>query len=432
MKRLLWIVAALPAYLACAQGIQPSKATMRIRQADYYVKEFEQEVQRQRGGENRVYRSKKDALDRVQALKKEFPDDPDVEALFQRCRAALMKSKGDFTEVDPSWTEYLVHEAELRKQMAAEAEARWEALIEANREKLIKSEYPTPDSTKVTVDDLDGAFVVLDDVEYPAHQFYGAAGEFVWCGRPSAGYWFLNISSRDWLNPYEAVKRYRRTVDSGMMEVAKWHVLGEVVNIVGENPNPGEDAVGNIQFGWVVRPVALYVPGCVLAEGDKFAGEEKVAAIKDGWYTVKEIPADVAPERLAEIFMTAIKEKNYALYVDAIDPERRRNDMGEDLLRYHWDLHQERFHGEYVHATFKLVRKTVRKGYDDSDEQEDFFLSDEQKSTLRRIGGEKVEEAVVESIAYDKNGKQLGSPHPRTLVRRNGGRWYVEEYEQRF
>ena len=40
--------------------------------------------------------------------------------------------------------------------------------------------------------------------------------------------------------------------------------------------------------------------------------------------------------------------------------------------------------------------------------------------------------AMVESKAYDKNGKQLGSPHVRRMIRRGGGRWYIDEYEPRF
>ena len=51
---------------------------------------------------------------------------------------------------------------------------------------------------------------------------------------------------------------------------------------------------------------------------------------------------------------------------------------------------------------------------------------------VEKIGGEKVEEAVVESIAYDKNGKQLGTPHPHRLRRKGGGRWYVLDYQLRF
>ena len=48
------------------------------------------------------------------------------------------------------------------------------------------------------------------------------------------------------------------------------------------------------------------------------------------------------------------------------------------------------------------------------------------------IYGDKVEYASVQTVSFDKNGKQLGSPVRRNLIRTNGGRWYVRDYEIRF
>jgi len=411
----------------------------RIDQASYYVGEFEKEVSRQRGGEKMVWRAKNDALDRVQKLKIEFPDDPEVEVLFQRVRAALMKSKGDFTEVKDEWTVYKRNEETLRKIISDEAEKEWTDFLAKHKDKVLPKVFPAPFYKEVPLDEIKGKYVVLDDVQYPAHQFYGATGEYVYCGKPSLGFYFVDIATRNWLGPYEAVKRYRRNVNSNLEDVKKWSIIGEIVDITVENPNPSENAVGNLQYGWEVKPVALYVPGYVMAVRDeageatgRYIGEEKVEAIKDGWYTVKEVPADVTPERLMEIFMTAIKEKNYKLYCACIDPERLKDEVGADQLRYHWDLHQTRFHKEYIHASFGKAKIKVLKGFDDSNEKENFFLDDSQKNTLKKIGGVKIEEAIVESKAYDENGKQLGSPHPHKLIRRGGGRWYVDEYAPRF
>lgn len=410
----------------------------RISFADHYVKEFEQEVARQRGGPKTVWRGKNEALARVKALKQDYPDNPEVEKLFQRVRVALMKSKGDYVEVPAEWTNYKRNEETLRQTISALAAEEWAKLAQPG-EKTLTTPFPAPDSAKVTVDDLEGTTVILDDIRYPMNQFYGETGEYVHTGAPSSGYYFVDIDSRDWLGPYEAVKRYRRNVDSGLQDVDKWSVLGQITGIVLESVNPGENSVGAAQYGWVVTPIALYVPGHVLAVRDnsapssgRFIGEEKVDAIKDGWYTVKSIPDDVTPERLMEIFMTAIKEKNYALYAACIDPERQRTPAGQDLLRYHWDLHQERFHREYVHATFGEATITVLKGFDETNDDENFFLTDEQKETLAKIEGEKVEDAKVESKAFDENGRQIGTPYPHHLIRRDGGRWYVEDYAVRF
>ncbi len=422
-----------------APSADPQVLKRQIGYAEHYVKEFENEVARQRGGEKMVWRSKQEALSRVQQLKTAYPDDPDVEKLYQRVRAALMKSKGEHVEAASAWTLYKRNEDNLRKLIAEEGKKAWEALLQQHKDKLIENALPAPDSTKVTVDGLKGTYVLLSDVQYPGHQFYGATGEYVYVGKPSSGYYFVKIDGRDWLGPYEAVKRYRRNVDATLADVTRWTVLGEIVDIIAEIPQAGGEKTGSFQYGWVVRPVALYVPGHVMAVQDSnsdvpagYVGEERVNAIKDGWYTVKDIPADVSPDRLMEIFMTSIKEKNYSLYENCIDPERRKSEMGKDLLRYHWDLHQERFHGEYVHAAFGKPKIRVVKGFDDGNELENFFLDESQKEALAKRSGVKIEEAVVESRAFDEKGKQIGSPHEHRLIRKDGGRWYVKDYEPRF
>ena len=433
------MLAAAATMTASAAAPDPGAVKRKIGQAEYYVKEFEKEVERQKGGEKAVWRSKNDAVSRVKALKQEFPDDPDVQKLFLRVRTALMKSKGDYTEVNEEWTAYKRNEESLRQTIASFAEDEWKALSAKFADNMLEKAFPAPDSAEVTLDDLGEKYVILEDIRYPMNQFYGETGEYVFSGKPSEGFYYVDISSRDWLGPYEAVKRYRRNVDSGLQDVEKWTVLGKITTVVLENTHPGENSVGASTYGWVVKPEALYVPGHVLAIRDneapgsgRYIGEEKVAAIKDSWYTVKSVPADVTPEKLMEIFMTAIREKNYALYQECIDPERQKTPVAEDLLRYHWDLHQERFHREYVHATFDKAEITVVSGFDEDADDENFFLTEDQKDTLAKISGEKVEDAKVESKAIDERGKQVGSPNPHHLIRRGGGRWYVEDYEIRF
>lgn len=433
---LLTFVVGLAAVPSSAQSAGPGH---RLGQANYYLVEFEKEVARQRGGEKAIWRNKRDALQRVQALKVEFPNDPEVEKLYQRARAALMKSMGQLSEVDPAWTLYKRNEENLRKLVAAEGEAYWKGAIAAAGTNWLTRIYPAPDPDKVSAGDVTNRLVVLDDVRYPMNQFYGGTGEYIACGKPSEGFYFVDLGGRSWLGPYEAVKRYRRNVDTGLLDVQSWTVLGRITGLTAEIPSAGEEKAGSLQLGWVVQPIALQVPGHVVAFYDadapsngRFAGEEKAAAAKDAWFTVKEIPDDVTPERLMEIFMTAIKEKNFDLYAKCIDPDYNKTAIGKDLLKYHWDLHQERFHNQYVHATFSKAAIRVLKGFDSGDELNNFFLDDSQKARLVKAGGIKVEEATVESRAIDENGKQMGSPHPHRLIRRGGGRWYVQDYAPRF
>ena len=420
--------------------VNKDNLTMRIGQAEMYLKEFENEVKRAQGGTG-IFRSKEDALARIMILNEFAPDDPRVKDLFARAKACIIGATGNFTDITAEMTVYLENEENLRKLYAQKSEEGWNRLMEQYGDKLLEKAFPAPDVRERPQEEYVGKYVVLDEIRYPSNQFMGVTGEFIHTGKRSSGMYFVQIDTRRWLGPYEAVKRYRRLVDSTMMEVDKWTVLGEITDVTMEIPEAGEKKVGGPVYAPVVTPVALYVPGHVLGiyDGEKensgyFVGENEVKALKEAWYTVKEVPEDVTPERLVEIFRQAIKEKNYDLYVDCIQEDRRQNPTQESLLLYYWDLHQERFHGEYVHADVvpEATKITVVKGYSDESGLESYFLSQEDQEKIAARYGDKVEYASVQTIAFDKNGKQLGSPVRRNLIRTNGGRWYVRDYEMRF
>jgi hypothetical protein len=420
--------------------VNSTNLTMRIQQAEMYLKEFENEIKRAQGATG-IFRSREDALSRIKILNEFAPDDPRVKDLFQRARNCVIGSTGNFTEITGAMTQYLVNEENIRRLYCEKSENGWKELTAEYADKTLEKIYPAPDPMNDSMDEVTGKYVILDEVRYPMNQFMGVTGEFIYVGKRSTGMYFVKIDSRKWLGPYEAVKRYRRLVDSTMMEVDTWTILGEITDVTMEIPEAGQKKIGGPVYAVVVEPVALYVPGHVLGLYDperensgRFLGEEEVAGIKESWYTEKSVPEDVTPERLVEIFRQAIKEKNYDLYVDCIQPERRQNPTQESLLLYHWDLHQERFHGEYVHAEVvpDATKITVVKGYNDEKGLDSYFLSSEDQQKIAERYGEKVEYASVQTIAFDKNGKQLGSPVRRNLIRTNGGRWYVRDYEIRF
>ena len=126
--------------------------------------------------------------------------------------------------------------------------------------------------------------------------------------------------------------------------------------------------------------------------------------------------------------MAAIKEKNYSIYLNCIDPKGDRKDIGAGMLMFHWDAHQRRFHQDYVHGTFGKAKLSVIKGFDEKNDMENFFLEEQDKEQLRKIGGTKVEQAIVESRGWDANGRQVGQPNPHRLRRIGGGRWYVYDF----
>lgn len=412
----------------------------RIDQASFYLGEYEKEVALAQGAGSTNFRNKEDALGRIKILVEFAPDDERVKDLYARAKACVKGGAGNISEVNPAMTVYLVNEENMRKHFAEVSEKEWNKLLSQYKGEMLEKVFPSPDYKEVSLDDLKDKIVLFENVRYPENQFKGTMGEYVWTGTRSDGVYFIRIDGRNWLAPYEAVKRYRRQVDTTMMDVKEWSLLGKISDIAFDSPEAGDTKVMAPLMGWEVEPFALYVPGHVMALYNKddehsahYVDEEKVAEMKEAWYTVKEVPSDVTPERLMEIYMSAIKEKNFDLYLECIDPSRRQNPTQMDLINYYWDLHQERFHNEYIHANI-LAEKTVikvTKGFDDND-LDNFFLDEEEIGKLKKASGEKEEEATVETAAIDKNGKQLGTPVKHTLKRAEGGRWYVFNYELRF
>lgn len=420
--------------LASPLHAAPSKAT-QIGWAEGHLRAFEAEVARAGGGSRRIWREKDTALRQVQELCRKYPEDPEVKALYRRASLALKKSKGDFIEILPAMIQYLENENRLRSVIADESRKAWNKLL-ASHSDIITRIFPSPDYRKVEFEDLEGKYILLSSVLYPRNQFYGGTGEYIHHGKPSSGYYYIDIGGRDWLGPYEAVKRFRRMVDTSLEDVTEWTVLGRITGITSEIPQAEKTKTGSFHTGWVVTPEALYVPGHCMAYYDanhensgQFTGEKKVAEIKDSWYSYRTVPGNVTADGLMTIFMTAIKEKNHDLFIECIDPTRREEAAD---LQFHWDKHQRRFHGEYVHATFSKPEIKVIKGLDDDGDFETFFLNETDLSSLKKAAGDKVEEAVLKSRAWDKNGKAVGSPKPHILRRTNGGRWYVHNYPGRF
>ncbi|MBR6429312.1 MAG: hypothetical protein IKS43_06620, partial [Clostridia bacterium] len=64
-------------------SVNDSNLTMRIQQAEMYLKEFEAEVKRAQGATG-MFRSKEDALGRIKILSEFAPNDPRVKELYSR------------------------------------------------------------------------------------------------------------------------------------------------------------------------------------------------------------------------------------------------------------------------------------------------------------------------------------------------------------
>jgi len=155
--------------------------------------------------------------------------------------------------------------------------------------------------------------------------------------------------------------------------------------------------------------------------------------LKGSMYSVKSIPDDVTPERLTEIFITAIKEKNYELYLACIDPARTKTPTGRSRCMYHWEWHQHRFATFYCRVDVGKTDIRVIQGFDDSsDSLKARFLTPEEREKLKQHSEPLVEEAELKTTAFDERGKQYGSPKPRFFRRTEKKRWYIINYDQPF
>ncbi|MGI6791011.1 hypothetical protein [Aminivibrio sp.] len=177
----LFIVVTLAALGAeCAEQAPKNDVT----RAEFFLKKFEDRVNRFRGQAFRLGYEDNEALKRIKELKEKYPDDPAVESLFQRGRLALMKSKGDFMEITPEMLVFRENEKKLKQLFGDIADREWKQFTEdilAGPTALPKA-FPAPDRTQVSIEDIRESYVILDEFEYPANQFIDLGREFVSVG----------------------------------------------------------------------------------------------------------------------------------------------------------------------------------------------------------------------------------------------------------
>ena len=109
-------------------NVNDTNLSMRIGQAEMYLKEFENEVARANGATG-VFRSKDDALSRVMLLNEFAPNDPRVQNLFERARKCIMGSTGNYIQITDEMTAYLRNEENLRAIYAEKSENAWKSSL---------------------------------------------------------------------------------------------------------------------------------------------------------------------------------------------------------------------------------------------------------------------------------------------------------------
>ena len=153
-----------------------------VDKANYFLKEFEKEVERAQGAGNTRFFHKTDALTRIKKLNEEYPDDPRVKELMKRASVAVQRSMGDFRQITPEMLAYKTNEEQMRSRIKGMNEAEWNKQV--SQRQMLPKAYPAPDPETVeNLNDYLGKYVVLDNVQYPSNMFTGGSGSYVAAGK---------------------------------------------------------------------------------------------------------------------------------------------------------------------------------------------------------------------------------------------------------
>jgi len=410
----------------------PSK--QELSGAEHYTLELEDAARRAQGKPFDPNRFGAEALKRVRALAEAYPDHPKSIELKERVRKVLILSKGSVFEITAEMLAYQQNEKQLSDKISQISKTEWETYLQKLKSQptdFLEQAYPAPDPERVNPDDYIGKKVLISDFYYPQNEFTNSGKQYVAAGSKSFGYYFVELSNRNWIGVYEAVKRYKDTVSINVPD--GWIVVGEITGFNALVPQAGEENTASQAFlGWVVTPLSIYVPEIVYAFvdnqtelGGSFSGEKDLSQLRDKFFTYKEIPQDSSPAKLVEIFATAIKEKNYDLYIECIDPAMRKGPNSSGRLKYFWTNSQERFAYLYVHVDpYETGKPYVLKGEKIEDDESFFLTTEDQKEVLERAS-DLVEAVEVKIRHYDNKGKQVLMPNTIILRRYKGGRWYI-------
>ncbi len=411
--------------------------TQELSTATYYVKELERTASQSNG---KPFSLGGDAAAKAMRLVKElvqkYPENEKVKDLFARVRVCVKKSRGAYFEVTEEILAYRKLEQLVREKVGEMADKAWDEYMVSFKKsaRYFPSAFPAPDPG--LGDSLKNMFfkrVILKKFNYFSHEFTNNGKQYVYIGGPTEGYYFIELSNRRWLGAYEALRRYRRTA-AGQLP-GEWIITGTITGSDILVPRTGAKTASDVaRFGWIVQPESIYIPGRMLARPDRghprggfWVGEEKLDEIKAPYLTHKEVPDDVKPDKLLEIYAAAVKEKNFPLFIKCIDPLRRVTPLAEERLRGFWDVNQQQFALNYVHVepirvSAPIVLKGERLGKEDLDT---FFLDDDDKKKIQDRSDDLVEEIYVTYRRFDEKGKQVGTPPNIVLRRYKGGRWFV-------
>lgn len=366
------------------------------------------------------------AFEMVRGLSERDAGNSAVVELVEEAKGFYNRAKGVRFEITPEMLAYRTRQGELENKIGALADQTWEELRSsaAHDPMVLQTPFPVKLSADEETLDNSGRRVFLNDVDWEAVLFIQTGVNWIPVGNPAEGFYYIDGNSQEYNQLYAAIQRYREQVKTQIGPRLSFR--GTIKAPILLAPDGKGDQVGTPQLGWRVEVDAIHVPGVLTVLLDathganaRFVGEDELPAWRS--FSMAAVPEDVTPTSLVKIYIDAIKEKNWDLHLECLDPSLRLHEAQLQGLRYTWELQQKGLESFHCHAEPTHQGPVrVTKGFVD-DNLEDFFGD----GVAREPATEKEERTVVTVQLFGERGVQTVRPRYLTLIRRNEGRWYI-------
>ncbi len=418
---------------------QETAKRLEVDEANYLLKGFEWYVQGLEGKEGTLTPDAKRALTKIGELSKKHPTDDRVKGLFERAQAAVRGLKGDRIQITPEILAYRDMEkrkVELFTQLNQNAWIDYQKQLLVSSPETLTQPFPMPNPEKIPLPEMRDRVVFLEGLRYPDDMFLHYGQQYIAIGSASTGVYFVNASNQSFVGAYEAVRRYQRSVSDKIP--SEWTVVGKIVDARFMPLGGGDAKNSSAVFGWEVEVEKIYVNGHVFASSDSaspsggsFIGEDQMQSELEDLYTVKQLPDEYSPETLLDVFVTAIKEKNYELYLSCIHPDEKRTVVQKNWLQRKWDIFQRRFTRDIVEVRINTKDEIrIIQGGASSEEKSllEQFVDSDEVDDITDDGLPRSELLTLWLKLYDETGRIREYKKPLTLKRDEkvkGFRWFV-------
>lgn len=416
-----FVVCLIFAPLSMAQEVTRAE----IARVKYELSKVEQKMKNAAGQQFELSERDREVFRLVKEVAQRDPENQAIIDLVDAAKNVYNSAKGILFEVTPEMLAYKTRQKDLAKSIGEAGDLKWQELEQmVTKETGVPKAFPIQLPPDVDPDAMIGRQVILKANNYEEDLFVQLGRNWIACGDETQGYYFVDGSCRQFNALFVALQRYRNAIQNQVD--GGWVFLGEIDGPAMLAPDGTAQSAGTPHIGWRVVPTAIHIPGIVTVvldeqseNGATFVREAELGQLRQ--FSVTSVPAEVEPLELVRIYVAAVKEKNWELHLECIDPEQRHHTGQIESLRYNWEVQQKGLERVHSHAEpVEVSELKVTSGKVDED-LEDFFGD----GNANRPKVKKEERVVVTVRLFNEEGAQTVRPRLVTLIRRERGRWYI-------